>query len=250
MGKSKIRVKIFFASKMLIDNLISRYLHHKSLLKGIDMAFVKKENRSMKLIPFVLALIPVIAFSKTRLEDYYVGFEIATAVSHDYLDGESFELSTNIPLESSSLNFNLMIGNLDTAYSFLGTNYEIDVDQLDIGTDYLYHFQEFDGLIPFVGIGLNYIETTVGLGGVSADVDDVLWNLYLGVEFSISDQLTLTPQLRLHQGFDDIFDGAELEASVALTYWLNDHHGLSLNYTNNYLGDIDFLGLQYLYSWE
>ena len=51
------------------------------------------------------------------------------------------------------------------------------------------------------------------------------------------------------QGFDD-FDDTELEASIALTYWLSDNHGLSLGYTHNSLGETDYIGLQYLYSWE
>ena len=229
MGKSKIKVKIFFASKMLIDHLISRYLHHKSLLKGIDMAFVKKENRSMKLIPFVLALIPAIAFSKTRLEDYYVGFEISTLVDPSELDAETYDLSLNLPaLESSNFQFSIEIidGN--------GTSN-------DIGVDYLYRFEDFDGVIPFVGLGLNHVDADV--------FDETYWNLYLGLEFSVSDQLTLMPKLRLHQGFDDD-DDTELEASIALTYWLADNHGLSLNYTHNSYGESDYLGLQYLYSWE
>ena len=104
----KLKLKSFLLQKMLIDHLISRYLHHKSLLKGIDMAFVKKENRSMKLIPFVLALIPVIAFSKTRLEDYYVGFEISTLVDPIELDAETYDLSLNMPaLESSNFQFSI-----------------------------------------------------------------------------------------------------------------------------------------------
>ena len=201
----------------------------------------------MKSLPLIFALVPFIAFSKTRLEDYYVGFEIGSTIGHDYIEGEAFELTTNIPLESSSLNFNILLG--DTEATVLGATFE--VDQFDIGADYLYHFQNVDGFVPFIGVGLHYIETTVGLGGITAEVDDIIWNLYLGTEFSVSDKLTLTPKLRLHQGFDDdLLDETELEVSLAFTYWISDEHGLSLNYRNNYLGDIDFLGLQYLYSWE
>ena len=183
----------------------------------------------MKLIPFVLALIPVIAFSKTRLEDYYVGFEISTLVDPSELDAETYDLSLNMPaLESSNFQFSIEIidGN--------GTSN-------DIGVDYLYRFEDFDGVIPFVGLGLNHVDADV--------FDETYWNLYLGLEFSVSDQLTLMPKLRLHQGFDD-HDDTELEASIALTYWLADNHGLSLNYTHNSYGESDYLGLQYLYSWE
>ena len=230
MGKSKIKVKIFFASKMLIDHLISSYLHHKSLLKGIDMAFVKKENRSMKLIPFVLALIPVIAFSKTRLEDYYFGFAISTIVDPSEVDAEIYDLSLNLPaFENSNIQFGLGF-----------TDYDDDTSS-DLGVDYLYRFEDFDGVVPFVGLGLNHVDYDV--------FDETYWNLYLGLEFSVSDQLTLMPKLRLHQGFDDD-DDTYLEASIALTYWLADNHGLSLNYTHNSYGESDYLGLQYLYSWE
>ena len=183
----------------------------------------------MKLIPFVLALIPAIAFSKTRLEDYYVGFEISTLVDPSELDAETYDLSINLPaLESSNFQFSIEIidGN--------GTSN-------DIGVDYLYRFEDFDGVIPFVGLGLNHVDADV--------FDETYWNLYLGLEFSVSDQLTLMPKLRLHQGFDDD-DDTELEASIALTYWLADNHGLSLNYTHNSYGELDYLGFQYLYSWE
>ena len=175
------------------------------------------------------ALIPAIAFSKTRLEDYYVGFEISTLVDPSELDAETYDLSINLPaLESSNFQFSIEIidGN--------GTSN-------DIGVDYLYRFEDFDGVIPFVGLGLNHVDADV--------FDETYWNLYLGLEFSVSDQLTLMPKLRLHQGFDDD-DDTELEASIALTYWLADNHGLSLNYTHNSYGESDYLGLQYLYSWE
>jgi hypothetical protein len=186
----------------------------------------------MKFLPLIFALIPFIAFSKTRLEDYYVGFEIATIVDHDTADGESFDLSTNIPLENSSLLINFSLADIDNNGSQTWS---------DLGVDYFYHFENVDGFVPFVGIGLNYADLDAN--------DDIFWNLYLGLEFSVNDQLTLLPKLRLYQGFDD-FDDTELEASIALTYWLSDNHGLSLGYTHNSLGETDYIGLQYLYSWE
>ena len=114
---------------------------------------------------------------------------------------------------------------------------------LDLGAAYLYLFDNFDGTVPFIGVGLNYVDLDTA--------DDVLWNLYLGLEFSVSDQLTLLPQLRIYQGFDDdVSEDTELEASIALTYWLADAHGVSLSYTHNALGETDYFGLQYLYSLE
>ena len=111
-----------------------------------------------------------------------------------------------------------------------------------MGADYLHHFQMFDGLVPFVGAGLSYTETTVYAGGASVDLDDFYWNLYLGLEFAISDQLLL-PKIKIHSGFDDVTEeGTSVEASLALTYWINDVHGVSLSYTNNYLGDLDYFG--------
>jgi len=186
----------------------------------------------MKSLPLIFALVPFIAFSKTRLEDYYVGFEIATIVDHDTADGESFDLSTNIPLENSSLLINFTLADIDNNGSQSWS---------DFGVDYYYHFENVDGFVPFVGIGLNYADLDTN--------DDVFWNLYLGLEFSVSDQLTLLPKLRLYQGFDDL-DETELEASAALTYWLSDSHGLSLAYTFNAVRNADYIGLQYLYSWE
>ena len=41
-------------------------------------------------------------------------------------------------------------------------------------------------------------------------------------------------------------DDTELEASISLTYWINDMHGVSLGYTHN-AGEADYIGLQYLY---
>ena len=185
----------------------------------------------MKILSLIFALIPFIAFSKTRLEDYYFGFEIATVVEDNGFDGETYDLSTNlVPLENASIQLNLTFSDFDN-----------DEEMFDLGASYLYRFQNFDGFVPFAGVGLNYVDVDI--------TDDVLWNLYLGLEFSVSDQLTLLPALRLYQGFDD-FDDTELEASIALTYWLSDNHGVSLSYTHNALGETDYLGLQYLYSWE
>ena len=187
----------------------------------------------MKYLSLIFALIPFIAFSKTRLEDYYFGFEIATVVEDNGFDGETFDLSTNlVPLENASIQLNLTFSDFDN-----------DAEMFDLGASYLYRFQNFDGFVPFAGVGLNYVDIDTA--------DDVLWNLYLGLEFSVSDQLTLLPALRLYQGFDDnVADDTELEASIALTYWLSDNHGVSLSYTHNALGETDYLGLQYLYSWE
>ena len=186
----------------------------------------------MKFLLLIFALIPFIAFSKTRLEDYYVGFEISTIVDHDNIDGESFDLSTNIPLENSSLLINFTLADIDNDGSQSWS---------DFGVDYFYHFENVDGFLPFVGLGLNYADVD--------DADDIFWNLYLGLEFAVSDQLTLLPKLRLYQGFDDL-DETELEASIAMTYWLSDSHGLSLGYTLNAVRNADYIGLQYLYSWE
>jgi len=195
----------------------------------------------MRSLPLIFALVPFIAFSKTRLEDYYVGFEISTIVDTDNIDGESFDLSTNIPLESSSVLLNIAFSDIDFASDNNGSSSVASQTWVDLGIDYFYHFENVDGFVPFVGIGLNYADLDAN--------DDVFWNLYLGLEFSVSDQLTLLPKLRLYQGFDD-FDDTELEASIALTYWLSDNHGLSLGYTHNSLGETDYIGLQYLYSWE
>ena len=195
----------------------------------------------MKSLPLIFALVPFIAFSKTRLEDYYVGFEISTIVDTDNIDGESFDLSTNIPLESSSVLLNIAFSDIDFASDNNGSSSVASQTWVDLGIDYFYHFENVDGFVPFVGIGLNYADLDTN--------DDVFWNLYLGLEFSVSDQLTLLPKLRLYQGFDD-FDDTELEASAALTYWLSDSHGLSLAYTFNAVRNADYIGLQYLYSWE
>ena len=191
------------------------------------------QSALMKNLSLIFALIPFIAFSKTRLEDYYFGFEIATVVEDNGFDGETYDLSTNlVPLENASIQLNLTFSDFDD-----------DAEMFDLGASYLYRFQNFDGFVPFAGVGLNYVDIDTA--------DDVLWNLYLGLEFSVSDQLTLLPALRLYQGFDDnVADDTELEASIALTYWLSDNHGVSLSYTHNALHETDYLGLQYLYSWE
>ena len=91
----------------------------------------------MKLIPLSLPLFPLIAFSKTRLEDYYVGFEISTLVDPSELDAETYDLSLNMPaLENSNFQFSIEIidGEGDTANDM---------------EDYLYRFEDFDGVIPF-----------------------------------------------------------------------------------------------------
>ena len=68
----------------------------------------------MKNLSLILALIPFIAFSKTRLEDYYFGFEIATVVEDNGFDGETYDLSTNlVPLENASIQLNLTFSDFD-----------------------------------------------------------------------------------------------------------------------------------------
>ena len=80
----------------------------------------------MRSLPLIFALVPFIAFSKTRLEDYYVGFEIATIADHETADGESFDLSTNIPLENSSLLINFTLADIDNNGSQSWSDFGID----------------------------------------------------------------------------------------------------------------------------
>jgi hypothetical protein len=108
-------------------------------------------------------------------------------------DGESFDLSTNIPLENSSLLLNIAFSDIDFASDNNGSSSIASQSWVDLGIDYFYHFENVDGFVPFVGIGLNYADLDAN--------DDIFWNLYLGLEFSVSDQLTLLPKLRLYPGF-------------------------------------------------
>ena len=42
---------------------------------------------------------------------------------------------------------------------------------------------------------------------------------------------------------DFIFD-------LGLTWWINDIHGVSLEYNRAFDQEVDFIGLKYLYSWQ
>ena len=37
---------------------------------------------------------------------------------------------------------------------------------------------------------------------------------------------------------------------LGLTWWINDVHGVALEYNHSFDQEVDFIGLKYLYSWQ
>ena len=46
------------------------------------------------------------------------------------------------------------------------------------------------------------------------------------------------------------FSSTDLAFDLGLTWWINDVHGVALEYSYAFDSEVDYVGLKYLYSWQ
>ncbi len=184
-------------------------------------------------------------YSKSRLGEYYYGFGYAMAEGgkSGSLKGDFLNLTLNSPAS-------------DSADFIIGFNYgNVDVDLKDdtswgIGLDYLVQYNEYvyeNGMFrPFAGIGISYLDD----GAKIRFADDGLsWKLLAGTEILFSEYFSISIGANFIGLLADLGENG-FTVDVGITWWINDVHGIALEYNHAFDQELDLIGLKYLYSWK
>ena len=211
----------------------------------------------MKLFLAAFALLFVTSLSvdaKSRLGEYYLGFgySIIDGGKTADLDGDAFQFSAN-SLASDSTDFilNFSYGRADSTLSDgNGTTTVSDDTTFNIGLDYVYHYDENvfqNGMFrPYAGLGISYLGDDLG---VTLGDDGFTWSFLAGTEILFTDNFSFMLGGRFMGLWSDFGDN-DFSLNTGLSYWINDVHGISLEYNRAFDKEVDFITLKYLYSWQ
>ena len=211
----------------------------------------------MKLLLAAFTLLFVTSLSvdaKSRLGEYYLGFgySIIDGGKTADLDGDAFQLSAN-SLASDSTDFilNFSYGRADsTLTDSNGTSTVSDGKTFNIGLDYVYHYDENvfqNGMFrPYAGLGISYLNDDLGM---TLGDDGFTWSFLAGTEILFTDNFSFMLGGRFMGLWSD-FGENDFSLNTSLSYWINDIHGISLEYNRAFDQEVDFITLKYLYSWQ
>jgi len=185
------------------------------------------------------------AYSKSRLGEYYMGFgyAIADGGKNTNIEGDFLSVSANSPA-SDSADFILRFdyGSVDSNVAELST--------WELGLDYIYHYDDSafqNGLFrPFAGGGISYLSDDAK---VRMNKDGSSWKLLAGTEVLFSDYFSVYLGANFIGLWSD-FGQNDFSIDVGLTWWVNDFHGVAIEYNHALDQEVDFIGLKYLYSWQ
>ena len=199
----------------------------------------------LQLTVLLLVFISSTAFSKSRLGEYYFGFgyTMADGGKEPSIDGDFLHLSANSPASDSAdfiLHFNY--GNVESNSS--------DDSSWELGLDYIFHYDEYifqNGMFrPFAGFGASYLSDSPK---VRMNDDGFTWKFLAGTEILFSDYFSMSVAGNF-KGLLADFGENDFIFDLGLTWWINDIHGVSLEYNRAFDQEVDFIGLKYLYSWQ
>ena len=211
----------------------------------------------MKLFLTAFALLFLTSFSlsaKSRLGEYYLGFGYSIIDGGDAVDfeGDAFQISAN-SLASDSTDFvlNFSYGRADRSLSDAnGTSTTSDGSTFNLGLDYVYHYDENifqNGMFrPFAGLGVSYLGDDLGV--VLGD-DGFTWSFLAGTEILFTENFSFMLGGRFIGLWSD-FGENDFNLNTGLSYWINDVHGIALEYNRAFDREVDFVTLKYLYSWQ
>ncbi len=202
----------------------------------------------MKSTLATLALIFISSFAltaKSRLGEYYLGFgyTMVDGGKSGNLEGDLFELTANsIASDSTDFILSFSYGNVE--------NNTTDDSTFSIGLDYVYHYDDYvfqNGMFrPFVGLGLSYISDDMG---VRLGDDGMTWSFLGGTEILFTDNFSFFLGGRFIGLWSD-FGENDFYLNTAFTYWINDVHGIAIEYNRSFDQEVSFIGLKYFYSWQ
>lgn len=182
---------------------------------------------------------------KSRLGEYFLGFGIFRAGGGDVVDvkGDSLNLSANSPASDSAdfaLSFNY--GNLE------GNATEHSLWSLNL--NYVMHFNDIHTssamFNPYAGIGLGYMNDASDM--ILGD-DGMTWLFQGGSEVAFTDSLSLDVGGSFFGLWKD-FAHTDFSIGFGVTWWINEVHGVAIDYDYTFNHEIDYLSLTYLYSWR
>ena len=202
----------------------------------------------MKITFLTLVLIFLSSFAlnaKSRLGEYYLGFGytlVDGGKSADF-EGGLFDITAN-SLASDSTDFILSL-----SYGQVEDN-GTDDSTFSLGLDYVYHYDEYvfqNGMFrPFAGLGLSYISDDMG---VRLGDDGMTWSFLGGTEILFTDNFSFLLGGRFIGLWSD-FGENDFYLNTALSYWINDVHGIAFEYNRAFDQEVSFFGLKYFYSWQ
>ena len=201
--------------------------------------------KSLFLLLIPLLFLSTLLFSKSRLGEYYYGFgySMIGGGKSTEVEGDALSLSLNSPA-SDIADFKI--------YLEYGTaEYGISEDSIwSLGVDYIYRFDNFadeGGMLrPFIGFGLGYFKDEAS---ILLNNDGFSWNLIGGTEFMFTEEVSLSLGASYLGVWTD-FSSTDLAFDLGLTWWINDIHGVALEYSYAFDSEVDYVGLKYLYSWQ
>ena len=182
---------------------------------------------------------------KSRLGEYFLGFGIFRAGGGDVFDvkGDSLNLSANSPASDSadfvlSFNYGKLEGNA-TKHSLWSLN-----------LNYVMHFNDIHTssamFNPYAGIGLGYMNDASDM--ILGD-DGMTWLFQGGSEVAFTDSLSLDVGGSFFGLWKD-FAHTDFSIGFGITWWINEVHGVAIDYDYTFNHEIDYLTLTYLYSWR
>ena len=201
--------------------------------------------KSSFFILLCLLFLTASSFSKSRLGEYYFGFgyDMVDGGKTGDIKGNFLNLSANSPASNSAdFNLHFSYGNIDSNNT--------DDSSWELGLDYIYHYDDYvfqNGMFrPFAGLGVSYLGDTAK---VRLPDDGFAWKFLAGTEILFTDYLSMSIGANFI-GLWSNFGENDFTFDVGLTWWINDVHGVALDYNHAFDQEVDFIGLKYLYSWQ
>lgn len=211
----------------------------------------------MKLFLAAFALLFFTSFAldaKSRLGEYYLGFgySVINGGKAVDLEGDAFQFTANsIASDSTDFILNFSYGKADSTLTDAnGTATTSDGTTFNIGLDYVYHYDENvfqNGMFrPYIGMGISYLGDDLG---VRLGDDGFTWSFLGGTEILFTDNFSFMLGGRFIGLWSD-FGENDFSLNTGLSYWINDIHGIALEYNRAFDQEVDFITLKYLYSWQ
>ena len=181
--------------------------------------------------------------AKSKLGEYYLGFSYfdggGTDLEIDVLD---FELANPV-----SDNNDVRLG-----LSWMNVNRTPGTDETSwwLTADYVYHYDGYmdsGGMFrPYASAGLGYANDE---GKVLLRETGFNWSLAVGTEILFNSSLSAMIGVNFYGMWSD-FGKTDAEWEASLLYWLEEIHGIGIEYRHSNDADVNYFGLRYLYSWQ
>ena len=99
---------------------------------------------------------------------------------------------------------------------------------------------------PYAGLGVSYLGDDLGV--VLGD-DGFTWSFLAGTEILFTENFSFMLGGRFIGLWSD-FGENDFNLNTGLSYWINDVHGIALEYNRAFDRKVNFVTLKYLYSWQ